>query len=219
MKRNMVWLAVVSRVNSKEHSKDQGSDGAVITGRDCICCTGAAEYHFRALEIHTLHIRDIKEKRVQALGRSVQLDICSSCACAQLEMILKGTGLRDILPFAFALIFGTVVSVLFWSGEAVFRLCGAAGVICGILGIAGTAREDRQRRERYSRLSREKSLEAAAWETAVRCADHKQGDHDLTYIPVTQDTLSMKNGDLMVAYDLLPEIAVQAWDMMHRMSI
>lgn len=63
----------------------------------------------------------------------------------------------------------------------------------------------------------EKALEKAAWEVAVHCADYKRGDHDLTYIPITQDTLKMKNGDLMVAYGLLPEIAVQAWNVMHQM--
>ena len=90
-------------------------------------------------------------------------------------------------------------------------------MICGILGIASTAKENRQRRDQYHCLSEEKALEKAAWEVAVRCADHKRGDHDLTYIPITQDTLKMKNGDLMVIYGLLPEIAVQAWNVIHQM--
>ena len=90
-------------------------------------------------------------------------------------------------------------------------------LLVGILGIASTAKENRQRRDQYHCLSEEKALEKAAWEVAVRCTDHKRGDHDLTYIPITPDTLKMKNGDLMVAYGLLPEIAVQVWNVMHRM--
>ena len=48
-----------------------------MTKSDCIQCGGAAQYRFRALEIHTLHIRELKEKRVQALGESVHFDVCA----------------------------------------------------------------------------------------------------------------------------------------------
>ena len=43
----------------------------------------------------------------------------------------------------------------------------------------------------------------------------KDGDNDLTYIPITEKTLAMKNGDLMIMYDLLPEIAKEAWNILH----
>ena len=43
----------------------------------------------------------------------------------------------------------------------------------------------------------------------------KEGDNDLTYIPVTEKVLSMKNGGLMIEYKLLPAIAVQAWERLH----
>ena len=72
-----------------------------------------------------------------------------------------------------------------------------------------------RRRQRYRGLSEAQALENAAWEAAVRCVPHKCGDHDLTYIPDTVDTLAMKNGDLMLCYELLPEIAVQAWNILH----
>jgi len=107
-----------------------------MTKSDCIQCGGTAQYRFRALEIHTLHIREFKEKRVQALGESVHFDVCADCARAQLQKDLSGVGIKDILPFALILLFGIVLSAVFWNGEGVFRLCGAAGVICGILGIA-----------------------------------------------------------------------------------
>ncbi|MBQ5951399.1 MAG: hypothetical protein IJL66_04580 [Lachnospiraceae bacterium] len=44
----------------------------------------------------------------------------------------------------------------------------------------------------------------------------KDKDIDLTYIPVDQKTMQRKNGDLMILYDLLPEIALQAYDRVHR---
>lgn len=182
-----------------------------MTKSDCIQCGGAPCYRFRALEIHTLHIRELKgEKRVQALGDSVSFSVCADCAQKQLQNNLKGVKAKAVLPYAAILLFGVILSIVFWKGESVFRLCGAAGAICGILGIISVIKESRQRREQYLALPEEKALEKAAWDVAVRCAEHKRGDHDLTYLPITPDTLKLKNGDLMVAYDLLPEIAVQA---------
>ena len=58
-------------------------------------------------------------------------------------------------------------------------------------------------------------MEKSAWEVAVGCADHKCGDHDLSYIPITPETIEQKNGDLMINYDLLPDTAVQAWNILH----
>jgi hypothetical protein len=47
-------------------------------------------------------------------------------------------------------------------------------------------------------------------------APRKSMDSDLSYIPITPETLSMKKGDLMAAYDLLPELAVKAYDLIHQ---
>lgn len=46
-------------------------------------------------------------------------------------------------------------------------------------------------------------------------APKKENENDLTYIPINEQTLRRKNGDLMILYDLLPEIAVQAWNRLH----
>lgn len=183
---------------------------------DCIQCGGGAQYRFRALEIHTLHVRDVRgEKRVQALGGDVNLQVCAECARKQLTKNLEGVHARAILPFAAILLLGIVCTVVFWNGEGVLRLFGAGGVVCGILGIVSTVREAAFRRSRYGALPEEEALEKAAWEVAVHCAPRKSGDHDLTYLPITPETMKLKNGDLMVAYDLLPQIAVQAWNAMH----
>lgn len=183
----------------------------------CIRCHAAARYHFDALEVHTLHIRDLSgEKRVQTLGDVVELGVCGACADEQLRRRRKGAGLKEILPFAAILLIGILLLSVFWSGEGALRLCGAAGAVCGVLGIVYTAKEGRQRRLAYDSLPEEKALEKAAWEVAEAHADHKCGDHDLSYIPITPETLKLKNGDLMVCYELLPDTAVQAWSILHQ---
>ena len=47
-------------------------------------------------------------------------------------------------------------------------------------------------------------------------APKKEDVNDLTYIPVNGKSLKRKNGDLMILYGLLPEIAVEAWKRMHK---
>ena len=46
-------------------------------------------------------------------------------------------------------------------------------------------------------------------------APKKEDINDLTYIPVNEKSRSRKNGDLMILYHLLPEIAVEAWKRLH----
>ena len=103
---------------------------------DCMKCGAAARYHFRALEVHTLHIRDLSgEKRVQALGEVVRFSVCEGCARERLQENLKGVSAKALASFTAILIFGIVILALFWNGEGAFCLCGAAGAICGVLGI------------------------------------------------------------------------------------
>ena len=47
-------------------------------------------------------------------------------------------------------------------------------------------------------------------------APKKENENDLSYIPVNEKTLARKNGDLMILYHLLPEIAVEAWNKLHK---
>ena len=46
-------------------------------------------------------------------------------------------------------------------------------------------------------------------------APKKHDINDITYIPVDEETLARKNGDLMILYDLLPEIAIEAHKRIH----
>ena len=68
--------------------------------------------------------------------------------------------------------------------------------------------------EMYEAL-REEALYRCAWECMVDGAPKKNDVNDITYIPVDEKTLARKNGDLMILYDLVPEIAVQAHKRIH----
>ena len=49
-------------------------------------------------------------------------------------------------------------------------------------------------------------------------APKKNDINDISYIPVDEKTLARKNGDLMILYDLLPEIAIEAHKRIHGVS-
>ena len=186
---------------------------------DCLKCGGhAADYSFRVLEVQTLHVRDLTgEKRVQALGLFQDYSVCRSCAQACVDRTLRPgrTLAKKLAPYAAALLFGVAVSLVFRGGDTALRLLGLAGILCGVLGIVSTLRSINEKRRGLAALSPEEALRQAAWACLLEAAPRKDGDNDLTYIPVDEKTMAMKNGDLMIVYDLLPAVAKRAWDLLH----
>lgn len=187
---------------------------------DCIKCgKHAHQYDFHVLEVQTLHVRDMDgEKRVQALGEFHDFTVCQGCAQTHLDEICSPRKqlLRGCVPFGLVLVLGVVLSIAFWSGDGALRLMGLAAMICGVLGLQGTISTANKRKSAFLLLSQAQGLERAAWECMLASAPKKNGDNDITYVPVDKKTKAMKNGDLMVEYQLLPQIALQAYDLIRQ---
>lgn len=184
----------------------------------CLKCGGQGEYSFRVLEVLTLHIRDMAgEKRVQALGRTLRYDICAHCARERLEEGLRpGKRLwKKLTPYLAVLLLGATVLATCWNFGRAFQLLGLAGIFCGAAGGVAVFRAAGEERKVYRGLSEENALQRAAWDCLLEAAPRKEGENDLTYIPINETTMALKNGDLAVTYDLLPAIAKQAWDRLH----
>lgn len=185
---------------------------------DCLKCANAAVYPFRVLEIRTLHVRDITgEKRVQALGEFKDYAVCKSCAAAHLESVTSPTAaaVKRMAAFGAVLALGLVLTAVFRLAGSALRLMGFAAVICGVLGLISAIQSAQKHRQVFAALDTEQALSLAAWEVLLENAPKKSADADLTYIPVNEKTLASKNGDLMILYHLLPEIAVQAHRLLH----
>lgn len=181
----------------------------------CSKCGKSGDIPFRVLEVHTLHVRDMDgEKWVQALGELREFAVCSSCAGAFLERVLRpGTVLgKKLLPFLAVLVFGLTVSAVCLTGELALRMPGAAGILCGAAGICSTLQSAGRQKKAYAALPSEEALRRAAWDCLMETIPKKSGENDLTYIPVNSETLSLDIRDLSIAYDLLPAVAKQAWD-------
>ncbi len=187
----------------------------------CLKCkkveeTASDRFPFHVLEVQTLRVRDMTgEKRVQALGRFQNYEVCRSCAEEQLEKNLsfKKTVLPSCIRFGLILILGAVISILSRNMAYPIRFLGLAALVCGVFGIYEAVRNGKRHRRKFQAMSQKEALEEAAWEVLLQHAPKKSEDSDLSYIPVNKKTLAMKNGDLMIMYDLLPEIAVKAYDL------
>ena len=186
---------------------------------NCIKCgRETAGYHFKVLQVQTLHVRDLnKAKRVQALGGFEEYDVCAACAEEKYNkhMDNRAAVRKTIVLYGAMILVGLVLTIFFWNAMAAFRMTGLGltigGGLCLYYGIYSAGARKRE----MSALSREDALYRCAWECLIDGAPKKNDINDITYIPVDEETLARKNGDLMILYDLLPEIAVQAHKRIH----
>lgn len=185
---------------------------------NCLHCGKAAHYPFEVMEVQTLHVRDLKgESRVQALGERRAFAICQTCAAAALEEIRNPRRklLRSCGVFTGIFLLGVVLCLLFWSTQGALRLMGLAAIVCGGFGVYSTLQSTEKAKQAYAALSESDALTQAAWETLVKAAPKKDKDTDLTYFPIDTKTLAMTSGELALAFDLLPMVAVKAHALLH----
>ena len=188
----------------------------------CIKCGKAhTDYHFRVLQVQTFHVRDFgKNSKVQALGDFEEYSVCASCtddkyaSTVNVEAAVK----KLVLIWGAVMVLGLIVAAAFWKGEGVLRLAGLGALIGGGLILLGQLQTATRAKWELLALGREEGLRHCAWECLIDAAPNKQDVNDITYIPVDEKTLQRKNGDLMILYDLLPEIAVQAHKRIHGME-
>lgn len=188
----------------------------------CIRCGNQASFPIRALEVRTLHVRGASgERRVQALGEEKESSVCERCAREQLNLSLdpvravKPQLIRFGAVFAAGLLIEAVTFLFLKDNRQVFLLLGIATLICGVLGIYDVLKKAKEKSASLRALPETEALEEAAWDVFAAEAPKKEDVNDLTYIPVNEKTRSRKNGDLMILYHLLPEIAVEAWKRLH----
>nr|MBQ8244143.1 hypothetical protein [Oscillospiraceae bacterium] len=188
----------------------------------CIKCGREhSDYHFRVLQVQTLYVRDFgKDKRIQALGGFEEYDVCRTCTEEKYAAALDaGKAARKTLSlWGVVMAVGLILSAVYWNGEGVLRLAGLGALIGGGLCLIGGLQAATTRKRQISALSREDALAQCAWECMLDGAPSKNDINDITYIPVNEETLARKNGDLMILYELLPEIAIEAHKRIHSLA-
>lgn len=188
----------------------------------CIKCGREhGDYHFRVLQVQTLHVRDFgKNSKIQALGDFEEYGVCKVCAEEKYAAIqnVKAAVRKTLILWGAVMAVGFALAAAFWNGDGVFRLTGlgalAGGALCMISGLQTATAQKRQ----LDAMEYTTALAQCAWECMVDGAPKKNDVNDITYIPINEQTLARKNGDLMILYDLLPEIAVQAHKRIHEQT-
>lgn len=185
----------------------------------CIKCGKEThDYPFRVLQVQTLHVRDLGgEKRVQALGGFEDYCVCAACAEETYRSKTASNAAlgKAVLPYALLLVGGILLLAFSLKGNGAFRLLGFGMVICGALGLYSILRSGLAQKRELLAMGRDNAIRRCAWDCLTAHAPKKNDINDITYIPVDEDTLSRKNGDLMILYHLLPEIAVEAYKRIH----
>ena len=188
----------------------------------CVRCGSPAELPVRALEVRTLHVRGMAgERRVQALGDEKNSAVCERCAREQQAVSLDPVRAAKsrLLSFGAVIAVGLIieaVTFLFLDRHRIGILLGIAALVCGALGIYDILRRAKEKAASLRALPEQDALAEAAWDVYLAEAPKKENENDLSYIPVNEKILARKNGDLMILYHLLPEIAVEAWNRLHK---
>jgi hypothetical protein len=186
---------------------------------NCIKCGKEHhDYRFRALRVETLHVRDGgRNSRVQALGDFEEHTVCAGCALEKYNQYMdnRKVMIRTSIPFGLMILAGIVIAALFRS-ELPILVFGVGMLLCGAACLYGNVHNRLEKKRELSALTREQGLYRCAWECFLDAAPKKNDVNDISYIPVDEQTLARKNGDLMILYDLLPEIAIEAHKRIHQ---
>lgn len=185
----------------------------------CIKCGREhQDYHFRVLQVQTLHVRDFgKNSKIQALGDFEEYDVCAACAEEKYAaaMDVKSAVRKILILWGAVMAAGLALAVAFWNGEGVFRLTGLGALVGGALCMISGLQTATARKRQLEAMGRVDALAQCAWECMIDGAPQKNDVNDITYIPVDEKTMARKNGDLMILYDLVPAIAMEAHKRLH----
>ena len=158
---------------------------------------------------------------MQALGDEAVSGVCEACARAQLDLTLDPVKASkpQLITFGAVAAAGIIIEAitfLFLKGHQIGILLGLAALACGGLGIYDALHKAKEKAASLRALPEQDALAEAAWDVYLAEAPKKENENDLSYIPVNEKTSVRKNGDLMILYHLLPEIAVEAWNRLHK---
>ena len=188
----------------------------------CLSCSESpAEYSFRVLEIHTLHVRDFDgERLIQSLGEERVFSVCSACVSSEMRAVLFPAVriLKGSAGFGVLILAGLVMTLTLSLKPdlmGAIRIIGPLAVLTGISGIFGRAREILAQRKILAGLSENEARKYSAWQCVINNAPQKYNDNDITYIPV-DDAMSLSPEELAVKYGLLPAISRKAYEVIHK---
>ena len=201
--------------NSQIDEKDRETPRKGKRMACCVRCGGVPQYHIQLMEVRTYQNPLIYEQEpVQIMERTVEVDVCGDCARRQLRGDMYLLSSKELFQLSMVALMTALCLWVYRSGQNAAMLQGA--VICFVLGVGCTLWEAQTRRKRYASMPEAEELEAAAAEVATAHVEQKSDGVEAIYIPITEDTIKLRSDDLMVDFDLQPEISEFIWHLIHK---
>lgn len=180
---------------------------------ECKGCGGKADIVLPLKEILTLHVRGMDgDKRVQALGQDLEAGLCHSCLDGYINKVAEP---RLEIRKA-ALLFGGIVlagiAMMALPAAALgadLRFPGAGAALIGVLGFWRRYQALHKRSMAARSAGIDENRETYQLEYLHTLLPRKEGENDLSYVPLNAKTAAMNIGTLAAAYGLLPGIAQQ----------
>lgn len=186
---------------------------------DCKACGGRADRELNLKEVLTLHVRDLGgEKRVQALGHDVQMALCHGCLDRYIETITKPVAQikKAVLLFGGIVLAGLLIVLVLPAVIGVdMRLAGFGAIGLGVFGFVKRYQAIEQRKAEALKAGTQKNRETYLMEYVHTLLPKKEGENDLSYVPMNEATAAMNIGTLAATHALLPEIARQLLEQLH----
>lgn len=186
---------------------------------DCKACGTSQAQVYPVQEVLTQHIRGLKESRVQALGERLEVALCDACLDAFVHSLVhpQQALTKAGLGFGAMLVLAVVMFFFFGAGSVPdLRLAGILLAGFAVLGFRqrylALRAQQAQAREGSPQAQRERFLDTYL----LRVLPTKSGENSQTYIPLTKEVVGMTAAQLMNRFRLLPQIALQLHERLHK---
>ena len=180
---------------------------------ECKGCAGKADIVLPLQEVLTLRVRGMDgEKRVQALGQEMEAGLCHACLDQYIgrlaepkEEIRKATLMYGGIALAGLAMFFIPASAMGFD----LRFPGAGAFVIGALGFIRRYQAIQERKKAIVSADAEENRNVYMLEYLHTLLPKKEGENDLSYVPLRDREAAMNIGTLAAAYGLLPGIAQQ----------
>ncbi len=179
-----------------------------------ICKSADTAFHFPVLQVQTLKLREMKGERwIQALGDKAEYSVCRKCAAKRLKDSTSPVMriFKKCIPFIALVVIGILTTIFLFNETMItFKLLGPASIIVGIISIITVALAELKEGKALQAQSGEDAIRQAAWLLLLEKLPKKDGDNDLSYVPINKKTKGMQPKALALEYDLLMTNAKKA---------
>jgi hypothetical protein len=179
----------------------------------CLICKENVKDIQSFLTIRTLHIRNFSgTSRIQGVGRIVEGTVCDDCINRQINNTLHPIkqSMKKLVQYGALTAAGILIAA--FVHDNVIRLFGASAALCGSLCMYSDLKKALEQQRVAKDNNDEQNHAFYSHLLITNNLPRKNGEEDLSYIPLNAGLAAESPGSLCVQYGLLPEIAIQVRD-------